>query len=265
MLFRSPSKLGPNTLQGACSLAQRIRVTQTPENIRALDALREHHKFVESSTPYKDVLLAEQLAMPPPASSSLKIVEIDGDEQIPPYMGPVPFYNKKRKPHLIMKVGLPVMNDSKGKAKADTPPSIDISDIEDEALDWGKDHSDEEFELNKTSDVNSMRDLTPMAWERKDKHYNAYYNGITPSVFSSFDQNGTDSLSNQGWLPHGLDSSVCSSICINARVTVDTPVCNIICECLSSNCVECKKWHNKSSIKTNEIVFIADSGASGMT
>ena len=93
----APSKLGPNTLQEACSLAQRIRVTQTPENLRALDALREHQKFVESSTPYKDVLLAEQLAMPPPAPSSLKIIEIDGDEQIPPYTGPVPSYNKKRK------------------------------------------------------------------------------------------------------------------------------------------------------------------------
>ena len=76
----APSKLGPDTLQGACSLAQRIRVTQTPENPRALDALREHQKFVESSTPYKDVLLAEQLAMPPPALSSSKIVEIDRDE-----------------------------------------------------------------------------------------------------------------------------------------------------------------------------------------
>ena len=38
----APFKLGPNTLQGACSLAQRIGVTQTPENLRALDALREH-------------------------------------------------------------------------------------------------------------------------------------------------------------------------------------------------------------------------------
>ena len=88
----------------------------------------------------------------------------------------------------------------------------------------------------------------------------AYYNGIAPSVFSSIDQIGTDLLSNQGWLSHGLDRSVDSSICINGRVTVDTPVCNIICECLSSNCIECKK-KNKSSIKTNEIVFIADSGA----
>ena len=74
------SKLGPNTLQGACSLAQRIGVTQTPENLRALDALREHQKFVESLTPYKDVLLAEHLAMPLPALSSSKIIEIDGDE-----------------------------------------------------------------------------------------------------------------------------------------------------------------------------------------
>ena len=76
----TPSKLGPNTLQRAHSLAQRIGVIQTPENLRALDALREHWKFVKSLTLYKEVLLAEQLAMPPPALSSLKIVKIDGDE-----------------------------------------------------------------------------------------------------------------------------------------------------------------------------------------
>ena len=100
-------------------------------------------------------------------------------------MGPVSSYNKKRKSHLIMKVGLPVMNDSKGKAKAIMPPPINISDVEDEALDWGKDHSDKEFEFNKTSDANNMRDLTPMAWERKDEHYNAY-DSIALSVLSSF-------------------------------------------------------------------------------
>ena len=152
------------------------------------------------------------------------------------------------------------MNDGKGKAKAITPSPVDISDMEDEALDWGKDHSDEEFEFNKISDMNNMRDLTPMAWERKDKHYNAYYNGIAPSVFFSIDHIGTNLLSNQGWLSYRLNRSVDSSICINGRVTIDTPVCNIICECLSSNCVECKKKHK--SIKTNKIVFIADSGTS---
>ena len=107
------SKPSPNTLQGACFLAQRIRVTQIPEHLRALDALREHQKFVESLTPYKDVFLAEQLAIPPPALSSSRIVEIDGHEQIPPYMGPVSSYNKKRKSCPIMKVRLPVMNDGK--------------------------------------------------------------------------------------------------------------------------------------------------------
>ena len=40
----------------------------------------------------------------------------------------------------------------------------------------------------------------------------AYYNGIAPSVFSSIDQIGTDLLSNQGWLSHGLSRSVDSSI-----------------------------------------------------
>ena len=137
---------------------------------------------------------------------------------------------------------------------------VNISDVEDEGLDWGKDHSDEEFEFNKISDVNNMRDLTPMAWERKDEHYDAY--DSIASVLSSFDQYGTDLLSNQRQLLHGLDRSVGSSICIYGRVAVATPVCNIICKCLSSNCVECKKQHDKSSIKTNEIIFIADSGAS---
>ena len=55
----APSKPSPNTLQGACSLAQRIRVTQTPKNLRALDALREHQKFIESLTPYKNILFPE--------------------------------------------------------------------------------------------------------------------------------------------------------------------------------------------------------------
>ena len=89
------------------------------------------------------------------------------------------------------------MNDGKGKAKAIMPSPVDISDMEDEALDWGKDHSDKEFKFNKTSDTNNMRNLTPMAWERKDKHYNAYYDGIAPSVFSSINQFGTDLLFNQ--------------------------------------------------------------------
>ena len=62
-----------------------------------------------------------------------------------------------------MKVRLPVMNDSKGKAKAIMPPPIDVSDVEDKALDWGEDHSDEEFSFDKPSDANNMRDLTPMA------------------------------------------------------------------------------------------------------
>ena len=62
-----------------------------------------------------------------------------------------------------MKVGLPVMNDSKGKAKAIMSPPANVSDMEDKALDWGKDHSDEEFEFTKTSDANNMRDFTPMA------------------------------------------------------------------------------------------------------
>ena len=65
----------------------------------------------------------------------------------------------------------------------------------------------------------------------------------------------------QEWLPHRLDRSVGNSICIYGREAVATPVCNIISECLSSNCVKCKKRSNKSSVKTNEIVFIADSGA----
>ena len=89
----------------------------------------------------------------------------------PPYMGPVPSYNKKRKSCPIMKVRLPVMNDGKEKAKAIMPSPINISNMEDEALDWDKDYLDEEFKFNKTSDANNMRDLTPMAWERKDKHY----------------------------------------------------------------------------------------------
>ena len=69
-----------------------------------------------------------------------------------------------------MKVGLPVMNDGKGKAKTMMPPPVNVSDVSDEALDWGKDHLDEKFEFNKTSDVNNMRDLTPMTWERKNEH-----------------------------------------------------------------------------------------------
>ena len=107
-----------------------------------------------------------------------------------------------------------------------------------------------------------MRGLTPMAWERRDKHYNAYKDNIALSVFSSSGYIGTDLLSNQGQLPHRLDRSVGSSICIYSREAVATPVCNIICKCLSSNCAECKKnSSNKSSIKINKIIFIADSGA----
>ena len=79
--------------------------------------------------------------MPPPALSSSKIVEIDRDEQILPYTRPVPSYNMKRKSHLIMKVRLPVMNDGKGKAKAVMPPVVKVSNVEDEALNWGDDES----------------------------------------------------------------------------------------------------------------------------
>ena len=107
-----------------------------------------------------------------------------------------------------------------------------------------------------------MRGLTSMAWKRRDKHYNAYKDNITPSVFSSSGYIGTDLLSNQRWLPYGLDRSVGSSICIYGREAVATSVCNIICKCLSSNYAKCKKTGTKSSVKSNEINFIADLGAS---
>ena len=109
-----------------------------------------------------------------------------------------------------MKVRLPVMNNGKGKAKAVMPPIIEVSDMEDEALDWGKEHLDKEFSFDKPSDANKMRGLTPMAWERRDKHYDAYEDNIAPSVFSSSGYISTDLLSNQRQLPHGLDRSVCT-------------------------------------------------------
>ena len=77
------------------------------------------------------------------------------------------------------------MNDGKGKAKAIMPSLTNGSDVEDEALDWSEDYLDKEFKFTKTSDANNMRGLTPMAWERRDEHYNAYEDNIAPSVFFS--------------------------------------------------------------------------------
>jgi hypothetical protein len=63
-----PSELGPATLPEARILAEHLRMSKTSENLKALEALCKHQKFVEKSTPYHDVLAVEQPILTPSTS-----------------------------------------------------------------------------------------------------------------------------------------------------------------------------------------------------
>ena len=62
-----PSRPGPATLLEARSLAERLNVDKNAENLRALEALRDHRRHVEKSRAYADAVAA---APPPPPSTS---------------------------------------------------------------------------------------------------------------------------------------------------------------------------------------------------
>ena len=99
---------GPATLPEAHKLAERLSVRRNRENLKALEALREHCKFVEKSRAYADAVAA--VCPPSPPSNTSGIVEIpDHIDHMPPTS-----YRPKGK---IMQVGLPKVGDYKGKGK----------------------------------------------------------------------------------------------------------------------------------------------------
>ena len=78
-----PSMPGPATLPEAHKLAERLSVRRNRENLKALEALREHRKFVETSRAYADAVAAERPPSPP--SNTSGIVEIpDHINHMPP-------------------------------------------------------------------------------------------------------------------------------------------------------------------------------------
>ena len=78
-----PSMPGPATLPKTCKLAERLSVPVNGENLKALEALREHRKFIEKSRAYADAVAAERPPSPP--SNTSGIVEIpDHIDHIPP-------------------------------------------------------------------------------------------------------------------------------------------------------------------------------------
>ena len=111
-----PSKPGPATLPEARSLAERLDVTASIENLKALEALREHCKHIEKSRAYADAVAVTQ---PPPTSSTSRI------EEVPDVIMQAAKKDKRPKQTTIMKVGLPLDPKGKGKAKEVTPlPSM---------------------------------------------------------------------------------------------------------------------------------------------
>ena len=128
----------------ARALAERLGATPSIENLKALEALRNHRKHVETSRAYADTVAAGQPPSPPLLSRI---------EEIPDVTQVANTKSKRPKQVTILKVGLPLSDPKgKGKAKEVTPP---IDDGE-EVLDWGSD--DENVDM----DTAEPGGLTPM-------------------------------------------------------------------------------------------------------
>ena len=172
----------------------------------------------------------------------------------------------------IMKVGLPVRKDDKGKGKEkEVSPPI-VANDGDEPLDWG---TDEErlYDTLADDDIDpyqmQKRPLTPSAFldsnvnDGKTHGDSPYYDHITPQVpFLTFGFIGLLIIESQGQLCNRLDTGIATCIC---NLEINTS--------LSATCAKCKKCSGdpmgvtkelvwRQVLKKNEIEFIGDSGAS---
>ena len=250
-----PSKPGPATLPEARSLAERLGAPKTPENLRALEALREHREFVEESTPYKDALAGEHPPSPIPSSSRIEEIVPEPVVQMPPT-------SKRPKGMPIMTIGLPLAdNKGKGKKKAD-PPVVKVSDNE-EPVDWGTDDEEGPESLYDDIAAGLQRQLDT---EHGDYHDSVAYDHIAPQVpFLTIGFIGSLIIESQGQFQRGLGAS-----------SLDSPVCicSIVNTSLSAQCLDCEKCDKcksamnrarsltKRVLDGDRIEFIGDSGAS---
>ena len=259
-------KPGPASasLQETRSLISHLDLNPSIETVKQVEALRQHWKFVEKSTPYKDALAGEKPSFPPlPLSSRI--------EEIPEPVAHMPPTGSRPKKTTIMKVGLPIGKKDKGKQKEVSPPIV-VSDG-DEPLDWG---TDKERLYDALADDNvdpyhmQKRPLTPSAFldsdvDEGDTHGNSpYYDHIGPQVpFLTFGFIGLLIIESQGQFCNRLvDTGIATCIC---NLEINTS--------LSATCAKCKKCSDdpmsvvkelarRQVLKKDEIEFIGDSGAS---
>ena len=259
-------KLGPASasLKETRTLISRLDLSPTIETMKSVEALRKHRKFVEKLTPYKNALAGEKPSFPPlPTKNRI--------EEIPEPMAHMPPTGSRPKKTTIMKVGLPIGKNDKGKEKEVTPPIV--TNDEDEPLDWG---TDDERLYNALADDDidpfqmQKRPLTPSAFLDSDDDMgepqgnSPYYDHITPQVpFLTFGFIGSLIIESQGQFCNGLDNTS-TAVCIH-NLEINTS--------LSANCTKCKKCASdpmsvaknlvrKQVLNKDEIEFIGDSGAS---
>ena len=248
-----PSKPGPATLPEARSLAERLSTPKMSENLRALEALREHWEFVEKSTPYKDALAGER--SPSPIPSTICIEEI-----VPEPVAHMPPTSKRPKPVLIMMIGLPLA-DNKGKGKKVDPPVDKVSD-NDEPISWGtNDEGPQSLYDDIAAGLNQQLDT-----EHGDYHDSVAYDHIALQVsFLTIGFIGLLIIELQGQFQRGLGaSSVDSPVCICSIVNTSLSAQCLKCE----RCDTCKNAMNRARSLTKRVLdgdiieFIGDSGAS---
>ena len=164
-----PSRPGPATLLEARSLAERLDVRPSIENLKALEALREHRRHVEKSRAYADALAAARPPMPPSTSRV---------EEVPDVVTQANTKDKHPKKTTILKVSLPLDSKGKGKAKETTPP-INVSDG-DEQLDWGSNDD------NVDRDTVEAAEMPKTSWyedtDQYDPNDSIAYDSIAPQV-----------------------------------------------------------------------------------
>ena len=121
---------GPSTLTETRTLVSCLNLDPTIETMKTVESLREHQKFVESSTAYRDAIASEKpTPLPLPLPSRI--------EEIPALVAHMPPTSKRPKKTPVMTVRLPpIGKKDKGKGKVAISPSV-VNSSGDEALDWG--------------------------------------------------------------------------------------------------------------------------------
>ena len=231
-----PSRPGLATLPEAHSLAERLEVTPTIGNLKALNALHEHRKHVEKSCAYTDALAA----VPPPTPSTIRV------EEVPDVVMKAATLDKRPKKMMIMKVGLPLDPKGKGKAKEVTPP-VKVSNSE-EQLDWGS-NDDVNMGLTESAGIHQHKHSWHDDASNGDVMDSVAYDHIAPQVpFLSIGLIGSLIIeSSQGQLRDGQLGRVDSTPFCVCKLDTNT--------CLStSSCTECEKCKQSATGKAKGLV-----------